>query len=290
LKNRLRVAAIQFLNPAPLMWDFEHPPRNAKLAERYDVHLTQPALCADELLNGQADLGLIPVASLTESLAVVPGCAIASLGQVRSIQLIVKRRSDSSSEPDDLLKKVRCIAADTASRSSVAYAEVLFGRFLRTQPEFVPFRADAEAMLEQADAALLIGDPALLALERRGEIEQAVGPCLWLDLAEQWIGRTGLPWVAAVWAVRPESLGDASVTASVLVKDLQQSRDRGLANVEQLVSEWAGKITLPAETIRTYLTRNIHYALTEECIESLRCFRAYAAELGVLPASELRFL
>jgi len=76
----------------------------------------------------------------------------------------------------------------------------------------------------------------------------------------------------------------------VLVKDLQQSRDRGLANVEQLVSEWAGKIALPAETIRTYLTRNIHYALTEECIESLRCFRAYAAELGVLPASQLRFL
>jgi len=290
LKNRLRVAAIQFLNPAPLMWDFEHPPRNAELAERYDVHLTQPALCADELLNGRADLGLIPVASLTESLAIVPGCAIASLGKVRSIQLIVKRRGDSSSGPDDLLKQVRSIAADTASRSSIAYAQVLFRKFLHTQPELVPFRANAEAMLARADAALLIGDPALLALERRDEIEHAAGPCLWLDLAEQWTGRTGLPWVAAVWAVRPDSLRTASVTAPVLVNDLQHSRDGGLANVEQLVVEWAGKIGLRPETIRTYLTRNIHYMLTDECIESLRCFRAYAAELRVLPASQLRFL
>lgn len=290
MKNRLRVAAIQFLNPAPLMWDFEHPPRNAELAERYDVHLTQPALCADELLTARADLGLIPVASLTESLVVVPGCAIASLRQVRSIQLIVKRRGDSGNQPDDLLKSVRSIAADTASRSSVAYAEVLFRKFLQTEPEFVPFRADPEAMLAQADAALLIGDPALLALERRDEIERAAGPCLWLDLAEQWVERTGLPWVAAVWAVRPESLGNTAVMAPMLVKDLQQSRDGGLANVEQLVVEWAAKIALPASTIRTYLSRNIHYTLTEECIESLHRFRAYAAELGVLPASRLRFL
>jgi len=107
LKNRLRVAAIQFLNPAPLMWDFEHPPRNAELAERYDVHLTQPALCADELLNGQADLGLIPVASLTESLAVVPGCAIASLGQVRSIQLIVKRLLERDARHKRALAKTK---------------------------------------------------------------------------------------------------------------------------------------------------------------------------------------
>ena len=61
-------------------------------------------------------------------------------------------------------------------------------------------------MLQQADAALLIGDPALLALESRDQIEHAVGPCQWIDLAHEWHTRTGLPWVAAVWAVRPEAL------------------------------------------------------------------------------------
>ena len=51
----LRVAAINFLNPAPLMWDFEHPPLAAALAQRYTLHYTQPSLCADELLAARAD-------------------------------------------------------------------------------------------------------------------------------------------------------------------------------------------------------------------------------------------
>src|SRR6266699_3200556 len=97
----LRVAAINFLNPAPLMWDFEHPPLAAELALRY----TQPSLCADEILAARADLGLIPIASLTPDLAIVSGCTIASLNQVRSIQLIVKS--------PHTLSTVRTIAADT---------------------------------------------------------------------------------------------------------------------------------------------------------------------------------
>src|ERR1700733_13532254 len=59
----LRVAAINFLNPAPLMWDFEHAPLAADLATRYSLHYTQPSQCAAELLAGRADLGLIPIAS-----------------------------------------------------------------------------------------------------------------------------------------------------------------------------------------------------------------------------------
>lgn len=288
MNRRLRVAAINFLNPAPLMWDFEHPPRNTELARRYEVHLTKPALCAEELLNDRADLGLIPIASLTESLAVVPGCAIASLQQVRSIQLIVKThgRTDST---DDQLKAVRRVATDTASRSSVVYAEILFRRFLDSHPESVPHDADPLGMLSEADAALLIGDPALLALEKRDVIERACGPCLWLDLAEQWITRTGLPWVAAVWAVRPEALG-ITISPDLLSADLQRSRDAGLKNVERLVEEWSGRIAVPAQTIRTYLTKNIYYTLSPECLESIRVFRGYAAELGLLRATTLRFL
>jgi chorismate dehydratase len=287
--HRLRVAAINFLNPAPLMWDFEHEPRSSELAKRYEVHLTKPALCADELLDGRADLGLIPIASLAESLAIVPGCAIASLKRVRSIQLIVKLRGHAE-DLDEVLRAIRSVAADTASRSSVAYAQIIFRRFLGTDPEFIPHPADAPAMLAQADAALLIGDPALLAVESRKEIERVCGPCVWLDLAEQWVARTQLPWVAAVWAVRPEALGAANVLPQTLVEDLQRSRDAGLSNVQRLVDEWTGRIAIPAETIRDYLTRNIHYSLSPECVESVRMFRAYAAELGVLPETTLRFL
>jgi chorismate dehydratase len=283
-RRPLRVAAIDFLNPAPLMWDFEHPPLAAGLAERYELHATRPSECAANLLAGRADLGLIPIAALTSELAIVPGCTVASLDCVRSIQLIVKVPTQTAgASEDDALRAVRTVAADTASRSSLAYAQVLFRKFLGVGPEFLPAEADPVAMLRSADAALLIGDPALLALEAREAIERQVGPCLWIDLAHQWHARTGLPWVAAVWAVRPEALGDETIAAAQLVDDLTRSRDHGLADIEGLVAEWTPRIALPPATIRTYLTKNIHYRLDPACIEALNLFRRYAAEIDALP-------
>src|ERR1700722_10034973 len=201
----LRVDAISFLNPAPLLYAFEHDPAATKLRERYVVAYTSPAECAAELRAGTADLGLIPIASLTPELAIVPGCTIASRGQVRSILLLVKNPAGLTA--GEALAQVKSVAADAASRSSLAYAQILFQKFYAAAPEFVEQPADAVAMLASADAALLIGDPALLARERQSEIEATVGvPLLWLDLAELWRESTGLPWVAAVWAVRPEAL------------------------------------------------------------------------------------
>jgi len=312
------------------MWDFEHEPRNVELAERYQVHYTQPALCADEVIANRADLGLIPIASLTPDLAIVPGCAIASLDRVRSIQLVVKLklesdgserlRSDGLEPADRALAAVRTVAADTASRSSLAYAQILFRRFIGTDPEFLAAPADPVAMLVEADAALLIGDPALLALEARDRIEahSGVGPCVWLDLAHEWRIRTGLPWVAAVWAIRPGALAASGieaaqpgvtraqpdvraqlgvtraqlgVTRAQLIEDLLSSRDHGLAHIEQLVAEWTPRIDLPPDTIRNYLGGNIHYTLDPSCIAAIEIFRRYAAEADILPAlPNLRFL
>jgi chorismate dehydratase len=279
----LRVAAINFLNPAPLMWDFEHSPLAAELAQRYTLHYTQPSLCADELLSARADLGLIPIASLTPDLAIVPGCTIASLNEVRSIQLIIKS--------PHTLSTVRTIAADTASRSSLAYAEVLFRKFLNTRPKLVPAAADPVAMLQSADAAILIGDPALLALESREQIENTIGPCQWFDLAYEWRTRTNLPWVAAVWAVRPEALGPPSVTPAELTEDLEASRNHGLLNIEKLVEQWTPRIAIPPSTIRHYLSYNIHYVLNTDCVRAIELFRRFAAEVDVLPPlPNLRFL
>ena len=276
----LRVAAISFLNPAPLLYDFEHEPRAARLRKRYTLHYTQPSACAAELSAGTADLGLIPIAALTPELAIVPGCTIASLGQVRSILLLVKnpRRLSVS----DALTQVRTVAADIASLSSVAYTRILFEHFHDTRPGFLEHAADPLAMLAVADAALLIGDPALLAREHRAEIEAAIDvPLLWLDLAELWRDRTGLPWVAAVWAVRPESLTD--ISTQQLTADLNASRDAGLAHIDQLVAEWTPRIAIPPATIRTYLTQNIHYTLDDECMRSITLFRSLAAQIGALP-------
>jgi chorismate dehydratase len=278
-KTPIRVAAIDFLNPAPLMWDFDHPPRNAALAERYSLTYMLPSQCAFSLLDGTADLGLIPIAALTPELAIVPGSVIASLDRVRSIQLIVKGTKS--------LDQVQTVAADTASRSSLAYAHILFTKFLGVSPDFIPAVANPVAMLSSADAALLIGDPALLALESRETIERQIGPCQWFDLAHEWKVRTGLPWVAAVWAARPDAIPDRNQ----LIEDLNLSRTNGLAHTADLVTEWTPRIAIPPSTIRTYFTHNIHYTLDPACLEALSLFRLYAAEIGLLaPLPDPRFL
>jgi chorismate dehydratase len=286
----LRVSTIAFLNPAPLLYNFEHEPTASALRTHYDVHYTQPSICAAELNSAAADLGLIPIAALTPELAIVPGCTIASLDEVRSILLLVKNPHRLSTT--EALKHVRTVAADTASRSSVAYTRILFEHFHHTHPTFLDLPANPSAMLAAADAALLIGDPALLARERRSEIEahrtaiddSSDTPLLWLDLAHLWRELTGLPWVAAVWALRPESLAPANLTPQQLISDLTASRDAGLSHTEQLVNEWTPRLGLSPSTIRTYLRHNIHYTLDPDCLRAITLFRTLATKIGVLPS------
>jgi chorismate dehydratase len=91
--------------------------------------------------------------------------------------------------------------------------------------------------------------------------------------------------------VRPESLATTSISPADLVADLTQSRDHGLSNIDALVAEWSPRIALPPETIRHYLTRNIHYTLDDNCIAAIRHLRALAAEADLLPPlGDLRFL
>lgn len=276
--RRLRMAAIDFLNPAPLMWDFEHEPGRSRLSRRYTIQYTTPANCARQLASGEADLGLVPAAAhaVTPGLLVAPGCAIASLDRVRSILLIVRAQPG--------IEGIRSVAADTSSRSSVAYARILFHRWWKREVEFRPHRPDLESMLAAADAALLIGDPALVALENSLAREERTGePLLYFDLAHEWRAFTGLPWVAAFWALRAGALEAAGADAASLAADLQQSREHGLENVDTLVSEWSPRLALPAGVIRSYLTENIYYTLDGPCLESLERFYRYAAECGALP-------
>ncbi|HWT67356.1 MAG TPA: menaquinone biosynthesis protein [Terracidiphilus sp.] len=275
--SRLRIAAISFLNPAPLMWDFEHEPQASQLAERYELKWMLPSQCADELASGAADIGLVPIAALATNphLRILPGCVIGSKGPIRSL-LLVRRAAQS-------LNTLRSVAADTASRTTVTYARLLMHKWGNPAVQFVPMAADLDAMLAQADAAVVIGDPALLAPEQREEHFLRTGERLvFHDLAEEWRALTGLPWVSAVWGVVPNVALDETVAA-----DFIRSRDHGLQNIDALVEEWAAKLPLKPETIRAYLTENIHYVLDNDCMEGMRGFFSMAAEVGALPSYEL---
>src|SRR5208283_772686 len=217
-------AAINFLNPAPLMWDFEHPPLSVPLALRYQIERMSPSECAARLANGQADIGLIPIAALatTPGLRILPGSTIASKGCVRSL-LLVRR----ANQP---LAALRTVAADVASRTTLAYARILFHKWGNPAVPFLPAAADLDSMLEKADAAILIGDPALFALEEReNRFERSGEELVYHDLAHEWHTLTGLPFVSAVWGTSCGGPLDESVA-----DDFIQSRDHGLQNIDAL--------------------------------------------------------
>ena len=276
--SRLRVAAINFLNPAPLMWDFEHPPLSAPLALRYQIDRMSPSECAGALSAGHADIGLVPIAALatTPGLRILPGCTIASKGRVRSL-LLVRR----ASQP---LADRRSVAAETASRTTLAYARILFHKWGNAAVPFLPAAADLDAMLQRADAAILIGDPALFALEERANRFERTGEELvYHDLAQEWRTLTGLPFVSAVWAAAPTNQAQSGPLHEGFAEDFIQSRNHGLQNIDALVAEWSARLPIPEQTIRSYLTTNIHYVLDEECLEGMKGFFRLAAQLGVLP-------
>jgi chorismate dehydratase len=267
------------------MWDFEHEPEKSRLAERYEIRYSVPSRCAEDLFTGFADIGLVPAAAfaIDPSMLIIPGCAIASKGRIRSIILVTREGGP---------EEVRTVAMDTSSLTSAAYTEILFRKYWNAEAEFTPAAPNLNVMLQTADAALLIGDPALLALEdSQARFERTGENLQYLDLGHEWLWRTGVPWVSAFWAIRGAALDDVSILRETLVADFVTSRNHGLGHIDELVDEWAGRIALPKSLIHTYLSENIHYILDEACLEGLRTFYAYAAELRVLPAApELRIL
>lgn len=256
------------------MWDFEHPPLDAELARRYRIDRMSPAECAERLADGRADLGLVPIAALAAnpSLRILPGCTIASKDRVRSL-LLVRR----AAQP---LAALRSVAADCASRTTVAYTRILFHKWGNPNVLFIPMPADLDRMLDRADAAIVIGDPALLALEERSNRFERTGEALFYhDLAEEWQSVTGLPFVSAVWGAAATSVVDEQV-----VQDLNRSRIHGHENLDRLIVEWSNRLPISEQVISDYLSFNIHYILDEECVEGMRGFFRMAAEFGVLPA------
>ena len=268
----LRVSTISYLNTAPLMWDFEH----SDAGREFDISYTLPSACARSLEAGTADIGIIPAAAYTQirSLEILPDVAIASCRAVRSILLV-------SRVPID---QIQSVALDTSSMTSVALTKVLFEKWLGGGRTFTAMGPQLDQMLATHHAALLIGDPALQVDRTRYYT---------LDLAEEWIRHTGKPFVFAFWAVRQAALrAGAFLNYHDLATIFQQSRDHGLqaSSLDRITRQWAPRLGLTEDDVRSYLTTNIYYHLDAACIDGLRLFYRYAAEIGALPgAPEIRF-
>ncbi|PWT82085.1 MAG: hypothetical protein C5B57_09275 [Blastocatellia bacterium] len=260
----VRLGSVTYLNARPFVVGLEHDPH---FRLRFDI----PSKCAALLHEGAIDAGLIPSIeylrqpSGSQEYRIVPGVAIVSQGPVASVAIYTTRPI-----PD-----VRSIAMDTSSRTSVALTRVLCARAFHIDPHFEPSGPDLPRMLERADAALLIGDSALLS-EGRKDVEK-------VDLGEVWTRTTGLPFVYAFWA------GQADALTAEDVQALQQARDAGAAQPDRVANEYFVDPALQLIGSR-YLRDNIKYYLGERERAGLEMFYKYASEIGLVPsAGTIRF-
>ena len=253
-----RVATVEYLNARPLVWGFTHGSRAGEVSL---VHAT-PTRCAQSLQAGEVDVALIPSIEYLRipGLTVLPGMAIASRRQARSVLLVSRV----------VAAEIRSVALDASSRTSAALLKILLQRRSRHRVSYHEMEPNLHRMLEARDAALLIGDAALVA--------QTSGLKVY-DLAAEWHAMTGLPFVFAFWAVRP------GTDLPQLTQLFLDSKMQGLAQRERIAQEAASELGLAASDLGDYLQTNIHYDLGEEEIKALWLFYRLARESALVDSA-----
>jgi len=249
---------VSYLNAEPLVYGLGDDPR-------FRLERDVPSQVAEKLHRGESDLGMIPsIEYAFGDYAIVPGIAIGSRGPVRSVNLYHRVP----------LPEVRRVALDTSSRTSAALLKVLLHETLGRHPEYVALPPSVPKMLESADAALMIGD---LALYFEGEVPR-------LDLGEEWLRRTSLPFVYAFWA------GPKGALSAADVRRLQQALREGLQAVDRIAAGYDRLGAGHEGQNASYLRRNIVFALGEDEKRGLREFFRRAHALGLIPRlPELQF-
>jgi chorismate dehydratase len=284
--RKLRISVVQYLNTAPLVHGFTHGP----LKDKYDLSFTVPSQCADDLRDGRADVAIIPAIEFQriDDLVVLPDLAIAAKRCVRSL-LIVSRKP---------IAEVQSIALDRSSRSTQALTRILSAEHWHMKPAFFEETFNSTAtILEQADAALVIGDPALrLAISIAGNATFGVQGELMCspdkagvnatetihvyDVVQEWRRLTGLPAVLAVWAGRREL-----VTPEV-VADFAASKEYGMAHLAEISATASEEQNLPTADLLNYLQDNIDFTLDSENLAGLELYYCLAAKLGLIPRAK----
>ncbi|MEV0646489.1 menaquinone biosynthesis protein [Phytomonospora sp. NPDC050363] len=267
--RRPRVGHIQFLNCLPIYWGLM---RSGALL---DVELTKadPDALNDALVRGDLDIGPISLLEYLrnhENLLLLPDLAVGSDGPVLSVNIVHRAPLE---ELDGAT-----VALGSTSRTGVMLARMLLSEKYGVQPNFVRRAPDLDAMLAEADAAVLIGDVALRAM-----YEAPAQGLTVTDLGAAWREWTGLPMVFAVWAVRR----DFAVTHPGLVKGVHEaflrSRELCLAELDEVAESAARWEPFDAATLAGYF-RALDFSLGKRQVAGLREWAARAAGLGAAPA------
>ena len=208
---------------------------------------TAPARCAEMLERGEVDAALVPVIEYQRirDIAIIPDVCVGSKSAVRSVVLATRKNN---------LKKIERVALDESSRTSAALVKIIFREFLGFEPQWKTAAPDLKAMLTDADAALIIGDPAMKIPRDHFRV---------FDLAALWHEFTGLGFVFAMWMVRKDSV------EKIRSIDFAAARDEGMANLDRVIADYPHPIEFSRAEIKQYLTENVVFHVDEEMRKGL---------------------
>ncbi|MEV6491024.1 menaquinone biosynthesis protein [Actinoplanes sp. NPDC051633] len=269
VEQRPRVGHIQFLNCLPIYWGLM---RSGALLD-VDLRKDTPDALNAALVAGDLDIGPISLVEYlrhADDLLLLPDLAVGSDGPVLSVNLISTR---PLAELDG-----RPVALGSTSRTGVLLAQMLLAERYRAKPDYFRCPPDLSQMLMEADAGVLIGDPALRAMHEAPARGLRV-----VDLAEEWRDWTGLPMVFAVWAVRREFAAAHPGTVKEVHEAFLRSRDLCLDELDTVAAAAARWEPFDAATLANYF-RTLDFSLGERQVAGLREFARRAAEHGEAPA------
>ncbi|MFD8973412.1 MULTISPECIES: menaquinone biosynthetic enzyme MqnA/MqnD family protein [unclassified Streptomyces] len=269
-RSRPRVGHIQFLNCLPLYWGL------ARTGTLLDLELTKdtPEKLSERLVRGDLDVGPITLVEYlrnADDLVALPDIAVGCDGPVMSCVIVSQR-------PLGELDGAR-VALGSTSRTSVRLAQLLLAEQYGVKPDYYTCPPDLGVMMQEAEAAVLIGDAAL-----RASLHDA--PRLGLqvhDLGLMWKEWTGLPFVFAVWAARKDFLAREPETVHEVHQAFLASRDLSLEEVAKVAEQAARWETFDAELLERYF-RTLDFRFGPEQLAGVREFARRTGPTTGFPA------
>jgi chorismate dehydratase len=244
-----KISAVSYLNTKPFIYGINHSP----VKEMCEVELDTPANCAQKLIDGKVDIGLIPVAvipQLKESHIITNYC-IGAKGAVSSVMLY-------SEVP---LNEIENVLLDYQSRTSVALTRVLAKFFWKISPNWKPAKEGFENTIGDKTAGIVIGD-------RTFELKDKFAYSY--DLAEEWTKFTGFPFVFACWVAN-------KVPDKEFISALNNGLKIGVEKINEIASKLQGQYG--KLDVKDYLTKKLSFDLDEDKKKALKLFLNYLKEI-----------
>lgn len=264
-QHRITIGEIDYANAWPLFKGFEHGAQGLA----YEMIARVPSELNRLLSAGELDLSAISSFSYgkyCDDYVLMPGLSVGSIGRVYSILLFMKEPLEK--------RKPRKIAVTTTSETSINLLKIIMAMRFEIEPEYVRAEPDLKAMLKDADAALLIGDPAITASWQTEGLHV-------LDLGEQWNTWTGLGMTYAVVAARRSAVEKYGSELRSAYEALLTTKAHNLSDSSPLIQRACTAIGGESSYWETYF-RSLQYDFGDKLQAGLSLYFKYARELDLL--------